>query len=83
MTAAKSEANRFSRTQTSMFFDRDIEPIGTVRVGELTLVETADAACGLIKTNRDVFGSFDELLNRLGGADPVTGPIYIEGAKGR
>jgi amidase len=79
--AAAGPMKRFPRATTHMFFDRDIEPAGSVRPGEPFVVETADAVCGLIKTDRDVVGSLDELLDRLGGANPVTGPIHVEGAR--
>ena len=79
--AAEAPMKRFSRATTQMFFDRDLEPVGSVRPGESFVVETADAVCGLVKTDRDLFWSFDELLDRLGGANPVTGPIYVEGAR--
>jgi acetamidase/formamidase len=79
--AAEEPMKRFSRTATQMFFDREIEPVGSVRPGESFVVETADAVCGLIRTDSDVLSSFDELLDRLGGANPVTGPIHVEGAR--
>jgi amidase len=72
---------RFTRDKTQLFFDREIAPIGSVKSGEQFQVETADAVCGIIKSERDVFRSFDELLETAGGACPVTGPIFIEGAR--
>lgn len=74
-------AQTFPRTATHMFFDPDMEPIGSVRPGETFLVETADALCSLIKSERDVFNNFQEVFDRLGGGCPVTGPLYIEGAR--
>jgi len=62
-------------------FDREIEPQGTVSPGETFVVETADSLCGFVKSERDRFSSFDELLARVGGANPVTGPIAVEGCK--
>lgn len=72
---------RFSRTATAMYFDRDIAPIGSVRSGETFEVETADSLCGLIKSEADVLHNFHDVIDRLGGANPVTGPIYIERAR--
>lgn len=72
---------RFSRARTHFFFDRDLEPVGTVAPGETFVVETADSLCGLVKSERDVFASFSELLERVGGANPVTGPIAIQGCR--
>jgi amidase len=71
---------RVPRTATQMFFDRDIEPVCEVKPGERVVVETADSLCGLVKSERDVFSHIDEVFERLGGACPVTGPIYVEGA---
>lgn len=72
---------RFDRTKTHMYFDREIEPAGSIKPGEPFIVETADAICGLIKREEDVLQSFEELFDRIGGANPVTGPIYVDGAK--
>lgn len=72
---------RFTRDITHFFFDRTLEPIGTVAPGETFIVETADSLCGLIKSERDVFHSFAALLERVGGANPVTGPIAIDGCR--
>ncbi len=48
--------------------------------GEAVLVETADSLCGVVKSEADRFESFDALIEELGGACPVTGPIYVDGA---
>ena len=72
---------RFSSDRTHFYFDRALEPAGTVRPGEAFVVETADSLCGLIKSERDGFASFTELLERVGGANPVTGPIAVEGCR--
>ncbi len=71
----------FSRAETQMFFDKNIEPVGEVRSDQTFVVETADAVCGLIKSNEDTFANFDVLVRQMGGACPVTGPIFINGAK--
>jgi len=63
-----------------MVFDRDIDPVVTVDPGEPVLIETADSLCGLVKSEGDVFGHIDEVFERLGGANPVTGPIEVRGA---
>jgi acetamidase/formamidase len=72
---------RIPRDAWQMVFDRDVEPVASVAPGETVVVETADSLCGLIKTARDVFSHIDEVFERLGGACPVTGPIYVEGAR--
>ena len=72
---------RFTRERTHFFFDRALEAAGTVAPGEPFTVETADSLCGLVKSERDVFQSFSDLLERVGGANPVTGPIAIDGCR--
>lgn len=72
---------RVTRDRTQLFFDREIEPIATVAAGEHVIVETSDSLCGIVKTEADTFAHFDEVLDRLGSACPVTGPLYVEGAR--
>src|ERR1043166_5730201 len=72
---------RFTRERTHFFFDRALEAAGTVAPGEPFTVETADSLCGLVKSERDVFQSFSDRLERVGGANPVTGPIAIDGCR--
>jgi amidase len=69
------------RHNTQFCFDREIEPIASVSPGETIVVQTADSLCGIVKSELDTFSHFDEVFERLGGACPVTGPLYIEGAK--
>lgn len=69
-----------ARDRTQMFFDREIEPAASVLPGESVVVETADSLCGIVKSELDTFSHLDEVLDRLGGACPVTGPIFVEGA---
>ena len=71
---------RIPRTATQLFFDRDIAPVAEVEPGEQVVVETADSLCGLVKSEKDVFNHIDEVFERIGGACPVTGPIYVRGA---
>jgi amidase len=71
----------FTRGVTHFVFDRDLEPAGTVKPGQTFVVETVDSLCGFVKSERDRFSSFDELLALVGGANPVTGPIYVEGCR--
>jgi amidase len=71
----------FARDRTTMLLDPHAEPIGSVRDGERFRIETADSLCCLVKSARDTFTSFNEIIERLGGACPLTGPIYVEGAQ--
>jgi acetamidase/formamidase len=43
------------------------------------VVETQDAHSGTITGPEVVYSTLDEVMERIGGANPVTGPIYIEG----
>lgn len=72
---------RVTRDKTQLFFDRDIEPVGSITPGRPVVVETVDSLCGLVKSESDTFGHLDEVLERLGGACPVSGPLYVEGAE--
>ena len=77
---------RFPRTATTLFFDPEAEPVAEVADGERVVVETADSLCGLAKSRlgeaRIAPGlHIDEVLERLGGACPVTGPFHLAGAR--
>jgi acetamidase/formamidase len=71
---------RISRDQTTLFFDPHADPVAEIAPGEPVLVETADSLCGLIKRTAPQGFDIDDVLDRLGGACPVTGPIYVSGA---
>ncbi len=79
MTAAP--LRRFERTQTTMFFDPGAEPLAELRSGERVVVETADSICGLAKREAPRGFHIDEVVERLGGACPVTGPFHVAGAR--
>lgn len=70
---------RIGRDKTQFYFDRDIEPVASIQPGRRYVVETADSLCGLIKSSHDTLSHFDEVFERLEGACPVTGPLYVEG----
>jgi amidase len=79
---------RFPRDATTLFFDPRAEPLAEVADGERILVETADSLCGLAKARLAELGGrvapglhIDEVLERLGGACPVTGPFHLAGAR--
>jgi len=77
---------RFSRDATTLFFDPRAEPLAEVADGERIVVETADSLCGLARARlggRDQAAGLhiDEVLERLGGACPVTGPFHLAGAR--
>jgi acetamidase/formamidase len=77
---------RFPRDATTLFFDPEAEPLAEVADGERLVVETADSLCGLAKARlagRPAAAGMhiDEVLERLGGACPVTGPLHLAGAR--
>jgi acetamidase/formamidase len=72
---------RFTRDRSGFVFDSEIAPIGSVRPGETFVVETMDSLCGIVKSGADVITDLAGVMERLGGANPVTGPIYVEGCR--
>jgi len=63
-------------------FDWRHEPVLRVSAGEAFLVETEDASSGQVRST-DVIPYMDDLPYRQGEpglSNPVTGPIYVEGA---
>jgi amidase len=72
---------RFPRTATTLFFDPDADPLAEVADGERFVVETADSLCGLAQTEAPRGLHVAEVLERLGGACPVTGPFHVAGAR--
>jgi amidase len=71
---------RISRDRASFFFDPRAEPVIEVAAGERFTVETADSLCGLVKREAPKGFAIDDVIERLGGACPVTGPVYVAGA---
>ncbi len=71
---------RVHREQVSLFFDPRAEPVTAVAPGERIVVETADSLCGLVKREAPRGFAIDDVVERLGGACPVSGPIYVTGA---
>jgi len=64
-----------------MFFDPRAEPAAEIAPGEHIVVETADSLCGLVKREAPAGFAIGDVLERLGGACPVTGPVYVAGAE--
>jgi len=76
-----SEPRRVPRDEFHLYFDPDEEPRIRVAAGETIIVETEDAHLGTIRDESTVYQSLPEVFEKLGGANPVTGPIYIEGVE--
>ncbi len=81
MLASESSEDlpRLERDQIHLYFDRDEEPRIRVPSGARLVVKTEDAHMGSIRSESDVYRSLAEVFEKLGGANPVTGPIYVEG----
>jgi amidase len=71
---------RLGRASFHYAFDPALTPALEVDAGESFWVETHDAHRGTVTDESVVYGSLDEVLERLGGANPVTGPIAVRGA---
>ncbi len=69
---------RVDRARTSFYFDATTEPVLTVSSGESVIVETQDAHSGTIRSSDDVYSTFEDVMEKIGGANPVTGPVAIE-----
>jgi amidase len=80
-TERKEKLAHLTRDQIHLYFDANQEPAIRVPSGARLLVETEDAHMGSIRSERDVYASLAEVFERLGGANPVTGPIYVEGVE--
>jgi amidase len=71
---------RLLRDSFHYAFDAGLRPALEVEPGESFWVETHDAHRGTITDESVVYSSLQEVVERLGGANPVTGPIAIRGA---
>lgn len=67
--------------QRHFFFDRAIPAAVRIRPGDHVVFETEDANASFVAKESDLFPDFDVLFNLAGGANPITGPVHVEGAK--
>lgn len=79
--AKDSTMYRLSRDEYHLYFDPQEPPRLTVPPGSRILVETEDALFGTVQAETDGYSSLSDILEKLGGGNPVTGPIYIEGVE--
>lgn len=70
-----------TRDRTSFHFDAGAAAALTIASGDTVLVETQDAHCGTITSADVVYASLADVMDRIGGANPVTGPIAVEGVR--
>ena len=76
---AEAETFRLERSEIHLYFDPHEEPRVRVPSGARLVVETEGAHMGSIRSENDVYQSLAEVFEKLGGANPVTGPIHVEG----
>ena len=73
---------RLTRDQTNVVFDRRIPPVARVKPGEVFVVETDDSRAGRTRTPETTTPEFLLGMRKQGyHGNPVTGPIYVEGAE--
>jgi acetamidase/formamidase len=73
---------RIGRDQLAVVLDRREKPVATVRPGERFVVECEDARTGNTRTPETTTTEFILEMKRKGWyGNPVTGPIYVEGAE--
>jgi amidase len=73
---------RITRDKLAVVFDRRIAPVAQVKQGEIFVVETEDSRGGRTRTPETTTPEFLIEMRRRGYyGNPVTGPIYIEGAE--
>ena len=72
---------RITRDKLVVVFDRRTPPVAHVKPGEMFIVETEDARSGKTRTPETTTPEYLIEMRRRGWyGNPVTGPIYVEGA---
>ncbi len=73
---------RITRDKITHVFDRRVPPVAHVRSGETFMVETEDSREGRTRTPETTTPEFLLAMRKRGYlGNPVTGPIYVEGAE--
>jgi len=73
---------RITRDKITYVFDRRLPPVAYVKPGEVFSVETEDSRGGRTRTPETTTPEFLQAMRRRGYySNPVTGPIYVEGAQ--
>ncbi|MEW5978999.1 MAG: acetamidase/formamidase family protein [Acidobacteriota bacterium] len=72
---------RVTRDKITYVFDRRLEPVARVKGGEIFVVETEDSRGGRTRTPETCKPEYLLAMRKRGyHGNPVTGPIYVEGA---
>ena len=72
---------RVSRDSLNYFVGPDVEPAMEVPDGATIVFETIDCFSGNVKDSGDIFSSYKESLEILPGWNPITGPVFVKGAR--
>jgi acetamidase/formamidase len=72
---------RITRDRYGYAFDASLPPVIEVDPGEAFWVETNDAHRGTVTDEGAVYADLDDAVSRLGGANPVSGPVALHGAR--
>src|ERR1051325_10852499 len=73
---------RITRDKLTPLFDRRTPPVARVAPGELFVVETEDSRGGRTRTPEHTTPEYLLAMRKRGyHGNPVTGPIFVEGAK--
>lgn len=73
---------RITRDKITYVFDRRVPPVAYVKSGETFIVETEDSREGRTRTPETTTPEFLLAMRKRGYlGNPVTGPIYVEGAE--
>ena len=71
---------RVPRHAATYLLDPLGEPVLVVESGERFWLETPDAHRGTVVDSTVVYASLDDVIERLGGANPLVGPVAVDGA---
>jgi len=72
---------RIARDLYGYAFDASLAPVLIVDPGELFWIETNDAHRATVTDEGAVYADLDDTMRRLGGANPVAGPVALQGAR--
>lgn len=73
---------RITREQLTPVFDRRLPPVASVKPGEVFWVETEDSRGGLTRIPEHTTPEYLLAIRKRGyHGNPVTGPIFVEGAQ--
>lgn len=72
---------RVPRDRYGYAFDAALVPVLEVEAGEPFVVETNDAHRGTVTDGGAVYVDLEDAVARLGGANPVSGPVALRGAR--